>query len=375
MQMSTIGENADWPSALIATGQAHLIELEPLVDSADPEGQVTSRARLLCAGLGLLGQVAYAALGGSQHRAQVGMAAAALSLLTKVDDEVIDRPSFHGGFGRNRKELRRRTEAFLAPTLNSIRSGVPENSEPRCHLAADVGRRLRAIASNPARLEHLLTIIAAGWSIQVDAVAVLTSHPGEVSIEEVARTTGQISGAWLLMIAAVGSLPEDATRMLSAHEEEAFFRWGFHIQRADALADFEKDNRDGLVATYAGRLLWERDAEAYWRACSRFDAPTLYSMLVRHRIDEASFPEGWLQAASSVVPEAGLERLGRAPALLAWIHGFLSYRYLTHPHCRRAFKDATFARLWRDAGSYTAYLGSPPPAAISRDSSRTVEAH
>lgn len=375
LKTSTMVENDDWQSTLLATGKLHLAELTPLVDAADPEGQVTSRARLLCAGLGLLGQVTHAALGGARHRAQVGLAAAALSLLTKVDDEVIDRPSFHGGIASNRKELRRRTEAFLSPTLHSIRTGKPANSEPRCHLAADVGRRLHAMASSPARLEHVLTIIAEGWSIQVDAVAVLSSHPGEVSLEEVARTTSRISGAWLLMIAAVGSLPEDAARMLSVAEEAAFFRWGFHIQRADALADFEKDTRDGLVSTYVGKLLWAREADAYWRACSHFDAPTLYSMLVRHRVDEAAFPEGWLQAPSHVVPETGLEQVGRVPALLKWIHGFLSYRYLIHPHCRRVSDESTFARLWRDAGSYTGYLRSPSLPAISLDSSSTLETH
>jgi hypothetical protein len=129
------------------------------------------------------------------------------------------------------------------------------------------------------------------------------------------------------------------------------------------------------VATYVGRLLWERDAEAYWRACSDFDAPTLYSMLARHRIDEASFPDGWLQAPNGAFPDVGLEGLGQVPTLLAWIHGFLSYRYLTHRHCRRAPGDGTFARLWRDAGSYTDYLRTPPPSTISIDSLRTPETH
>lgn len=363
----------DWQSPLLATGAAHLAVLTPLLDAADPRGDVTSRARLLCAALGLLSEVMYAALGGSAHRREVGLAGAALSLLTKVDDEVIDRPSFHGGIKTDRRELRQRTEAFLAPTLASIRTAKPANSEPRCVLAADVGRRLQTLSANTTRLEHLLDIIAEGWSIQVDAVAVLSSHPGEVSLDEVARTTRRISGAWLLMIAAVGSLPEDTTKTLSADEEETFYRWGFHIQRADALADLEKDNRDGLVASYVGRLLWEREPDEYMRACAHFDASALYTLVRKHRIDEASFPAGWLQDSQRAYAERGLENLGAVPSLLAWIHGFLSYRYLMHPLCRTERGDATFARLWQDADTYTGYLRTSHPSSMTHASSCAAE--
>jgi hypothetical protein len=70
-----------------------------------------------------------------------------LSLLTKIDDQVIDALEFHGGppaCGRDLQALERKTRAYLAPTLASIRSGRPDTAQPRCVLAAALGRRLRA---------------------------------------------------------------------------------------------------------------------------------------------------------------------------------------------------------------------------------------
>lgn len=316
-----------WPARLHAAGHATLDVLGPRVAAADPEGRVLPRSRLLCAGLGLLGRVAYEALGGRERAAAVTLAAAELSLLTKIDDEVIDRLPFHGGMATDRRVVRARTEAYLAPTLASLRSGLAATDEPRCALAADVGRRLSALACSRERLDHVLEVITEGWRTQVDAVATLSSHPGELSLAEVAGVTRRISGAWLLMIALVGSLPADAARPFTEDEEEAFFDWGLHIQRADALADLQKDVEDGLISSFAGRLCWEREPSRYVPACLRGDAPALYAMVARHRIDEAC-QRGGVDRATLGRRLAGL---GGVHDLLGWIHGFLLQRYLSHP--------------------------------------------
>jgi hypothetical protein len=343
-----------WQGRLLAAGGAYLEEISPLLSAADPEGRVAPRSRRLCGALGLLSRVAYEALGGRRHAGAVGVAGAALSLLTKVDDEVIDGHAFHGGMATDRRALRARTAAYLRPTLASLRSGVAAGEEPRCAMAADVGQRLRRLTGDPTRLSHLLSVIAEGWRIQVDAVEVLSSHPGAVSLAEVASVTRRISGAWLLMIALIGALPEDAARPLSADEEEAFYDWGFHIQRADALADLEKDTRDGLVSSFAGRLAWEREPARYLPACARGDAAALYMMLARHRVDEACLSGGVPEGALS----ARLAGLGEVHPLLGWIHGFLIHRYLVHPRSLRDGRDPAFRPFWDRRAAWATYVQS-----------------
>ena len=347
MQAGIEADRAGWQGRLEQAGAAALAVLGPAVDEADPEGRVLPRSRMLCAALGELGVLAFNALGGGggEREGEVRLAAAALSLLTKIDDEVIDRRPFHGGMATDRRVVRARTEAFLAPTLASLGTGLAANAEPRCAFAADVGRRLARLAASRAHLHHVLEVIAEGWRVQVDAVATLSSHPGELSLAEVAGVTRRISGAWLLMIALVGSLPAEAARPFTADEEEAIHDWGFHIQRADALADLQKDLEDGLVSSYAGRLLWEREPARYLRACRAGDAAALYAMAARHRVDEACLRGG----EDPTELAARLRGLGEVGDLLAWIHGFLIRRYLTHPLCQRDLGHARHAHHARHA--------------------------
>jgi hypothetical protein len=342
----------DWTQDLLAAGDRFLAELGPAATAADPEGRVEPRSRVLCAALGLLSVVAYRALGGGQRAAEVGRAGAMLSLLTKIDDQVIDDLSFHGGPSADREELRRRTRAFLAPTLRSLQDACPANEEPRCAFAADLGCALRDLAGERSRLDHLLETIAMGWEVQVEAVCVLTSHPASVRREQVADITRRISGAWLLMIAMVGSLPEDAARPLEAAEEEGFFAWGSAIQRTDALADLAKDLADGHLSSYPGRLLWERAPEAYLDAAARGDFASIYALVRAHGVDRDCLPDPAEVAALS----AALPGLGDVRSLLGWIQGYLSNRYSAHPlsagrgarsGCLAAPSDA--ARLWPEA--------------------------
>jgi hypothetical protein len=328
------GVKGDAAAALVAAGERWLSELGPAVDAADPEGRVEARSRLLCAGLGVLAEAAYRALGGRLHASAVGRAAAMLSLLTKIDDQVIDDLAFHGGASTDRAALRERTRAFLAPTLASIRTASPATDEPRCALAAALGTALRALggagATGEARREHLLATIAAGWEIQVTAVAVLTAHPATVTRAEVAAVTRAISGAWLLMIAMVGTLPGDAGRAFSPAEEAEFFAWGSAIQRADALADLAKDLADGHLSSWPGLLLWERAGDAYLDAARRGDAGAVYALVRAHHVDEDSRP-GHIESTALVDSLAGL---GEVPALLSWILGYLTRRYEEHPLAR-----------------------------------------
>jgi hypothetical protein len=203
-----------------------------------------------------------------------------------------------------------------------------------------------------ARLAHVVEVIAEGWRTQVDAVATLSSHPGEVSVAEVAGVTRRISGLWLLMIALIGTLPEDAARAFTADEEEAFLDWGLHIQRADALADLEKDMEDGLISSFAGRLAWEREPSRYLPACDRRDAPALYAMVAGHRVDEACVRGGVAPAVLGL----RLSGLGGVHGLLAWIHGFLLYRYLAHPLCRREVRDPAFRAIWEQRAAWGPYV-------------------
>jgi hypothetical protein len=344
--MSLAPPRRDFAPDLVAAGDRALVALGPAVGAADPEGRVEPRNRLLCAGLGQLGVLAYRALGGSLREVEVGHAGAMLSLVTKIDDQAIDALAFHGGSGADRGEVRRRTRAFLAPTLASIRDPRAAGGEPRCALAARLGAALRALAGDDprgsARLDRVLATIAAGWEVQVEAVAVLTSHPDAVTRAEIAAVTRAISGVWLLMIARLGELPGDAARALTPAEEEGFLDWGWAIQRADALADLAKDLADGHLSSWAGRLLWERAPHAYLDAAARADAPAVYALLRAHAVDRACLPD----AAEAARLASALPALGEVPELLAWIHAYLARRYLAHPLCALAAPSPSPSPAW-----------------------------
>ncbi|MFO0759756.1 MAG: hypothetical protein U0359_24930 [Byssovorax sp.] len=325
--MSPSSPSNRFATDLRQAGERWLADLGPALSAADPEGRIAPRVRLLSAGLGVLSQLTYQALGGSRASAEVGRAGAELALLTKIDDQVVDGLAFHGGASTDRDELRRKTRAYLAPTLASLATGKAENAEPRCALAADLGRALRALSSDAARLDHLLATIAMGWEVQVEAVAILTSHPSRVTLAQVDAITGRISGAWLLMIALIGTLPGDARRSLTAAEEEAFFAWGSGVQRAGALADLEGDLAEGHLASYPGKLLWESAPAATRDALERHDLAAIYALVGEHEIDRACL----LDEEDIALLSFELRRLGEVPALFAWIQGYLADRYLSHP--------------------------------------------
>jgi hypothetical protein len=324
---------------MIAVAREQLASFGALVDRTDPRGSVSPRSRMLCAGLAGL---ARACLSGLSDRSvdpatarAVGEAAAMLSLLTKIDDQVIDALEFHGGplVRRDVVALDRRTRAQLAPTLASLRRGEPIDHEPRCELAAALGRRLRALACSRERLEHVIDTIAFGWEVQVRAVRLLSSDPAEVELPAIAAVSADISGAWLLMVTMIGELPEQASRALTFAEEQAFYRWGLAIQAADALADLGKDTRDGLVASWPGVLLDRAEpGRGRWRAAFERDAMAeLHAAMVEHAIDDAIMPS----PAELDELELALAGLGDVPRWLRWIHGFLTWRWLEHPLCPR----------------------------------------
>ena len=148
---------------LLRIGRVHLKRCEPLVAAADAHRTVSPASRLLCAGLAALGLEAYRALGGRQHVTDVGTAAAMLSLLTKLDDQVIDSADFHGGMNSEPDTVAARVRLRLAPTLASIRACVPITGEPRCLLAAELGKRFQALCGDRDRLRHLLSVLSRGW--------------------------------------------------------------------------------------------------------------------------------------------------------------------------------------------------------------------
>jgi hypothetical protein len=335
----------DLDRILLDTAAHHLRPLAPLLAVADPRASVSPRSRMLCAGLACLARSCYGALGGRERIDEVGEAAAMLSLLTKLDDQVIDALEFHGGpldRHRDRKALERRTRAYLAPTLASIRSGQPVGGEPRCLLAAKLGQRLASLACDRDRLAHVLDTIAFGWEVQVRAVRVLSSDPASVEQAEVEAVTADISGAWLLMVTMIGELPEDAARPLSGDEVAAFYEWGLHIQTADALADLGKDTADGLVASRPGFEL-ARTRPALWRAAfEQTELEPLYRGMVEAEIDLALWPD----AAQLDALDEQLAELGAVPSWLRWIHGFLHGRWLVHPLCPRGL-----GRAWAEQGA------------------------
>ncbi|MEM6993679.1 MAG: hypothetical protein AAF721_24410 [Myxococcota bacterium] len=287
---------------------------------------MSPKSRLLCAALGVLAEDAYIARGGARRVEDVGHTAALLSLLTKVDDEVIDARAFHGGPLRLRGHdtLRRRTRAYLAATLDSIRTGRPASTEARCELAAEIGVRLRSLSGGEARLDRLLAIIGRGWETQVRAVDILSRHPDATTLLQVARATRDISGDWLLMITMIGGLPAEASHPLTPAEERAFLRWGWHIQRADALADFGKDIEAGLANSWAGRVLHDRAPASYVPALRERQTAALRMLLQQTCSDRVCLPRSADALHRAAKPLAGL---GAVAERLRWIHGMLVSRY------------------------------------------------
>ena len=373
MDPLTAGDTrADWAGRLAGAGAPLLAELMPWVADADPEGRVADRSRMLCAGLSELATACYRSLGGERHTAPLASAAALLSLLTKIDDQEIDGAPFHGGRGTDRALLRERTTRYLAPTLDSLRDARAATPEPRCQLAAELGRRLVTLDPAGDRRADLLATVARGWAIQVEAVATFTAHPGATTGEQVARVTADISGVWLMMIAMVGTLPADARRGLSPDERRAFLSYGGWIQRADALADLGRDVADGLIATVPGLHSWEHAGDSYLRACDDVDLPALYGLTATVGADAACVPPAGALAAL----DARLAGLGELPALLRWIHAFLLSRYLAHPACRRSGREPAFARHalapalhvgQNDPADHESVLGYVNPAAVEDD--------
>ena len=351
--------DAGFDARLLAAAQRHLNAVRGAVELADPHGSVRPRSRLLCAGLACLAEACYRALGGRVQVEAVGQAAALLSLLTKIDDQVIDALAFHGGplATRDPRALDARTRAYLAPTLASLASGRPANGEARCQLAATLGRSLRELAGTEDRHAHLMATIRFGWEVQVRAVRLLSTAPERVEGAAIEAVTADISGAWLLMITMIGQLPADAERPLSAGEIAAFYRWGRHIQAADALSDLRQDTADGLVASLPNKLLTTRVGSAPWRrAFATGELASLAAALVDEAIDRSLMP----QSRELGELDWALAGLGDIPAWLRWIHGFLTWRWLDSPLCQRAmvgdsapagFPPPTgraLATMWRD---------------------------
>ncbi len=323
----------------------------PSVRRADPQGLVSDRSAFLCAALGALSQSCHRALGGHSRPLEVRHAGAALSLLTKVDDQVIDALAFHGGADTPRATVERRVRAHLAPTLDAIWRAQPTDSHPRTALAAALGQTLRRLAAgNHGRLDHLLNVISEGWEIQVQAVAAFSRHPNDVERQDIERITASISGLWLLMITMIGTLPPDAHRTLTPDEERAFTDWGAWIQRADARADLDKDLQDGLISSLPGHALSELEPNL----CAASDPRALYALLAKHEIDAAFMPS----SAQLDALQRRVQGLGEIPTLLRWIHGFLTWRYLRHPLCQRASDDPRFARHTTHRADWRAYVHS-----------------
>jgi hypothetical protein len=337
----------DLDQILLSTAATHLRPLSGLLAAANVNGRVNPRSAALCCGLACLARACYAALGGHRHVELVGEAAAMLALLTKIDDEIIDSLEFHGGpLARDREPhaLDRRTRAYLAPTLASIRAAAPQTTEPRCVLAARLGLALRELACTRQRLDHLIDTIAFGWEVQVRAVRLLSSDPRTVDPAAIEAVTADISGAWLLMVTMVGELPEDARRPIDTREEAAFYRFGLHVQTADALADLHKDTADGLVASRVGVRLAAREPDLWQRALTTGELAPLYRGMVDHAIDLATFPG----ATELDALDGALSGLGLVPTWLRWIHAFLSWRWWVHPLCPRTLDDVGLDALFPD---------------------------
>lgn len=364
-----VEQNRDWHRDLFLTGSRYLEELQLLINQGDPQSLVHSKPKFLCCALAQLSLLCYESLGGRAHMGPVGRAGAMLAILTKIDDQVIDGLPFHGGRSGSFKQVRQKTKDYLAPTLESIKTGRAANSEGRCVLAARLGAELQLLArENHDRLDLLLDWIERGWDIQAEAVATLTRHGSEVTMAQVEKVTRDISGAWLLMISAIGSLPSDAARVLTDDEVEAFYDLGWHIQRADSLADMAKDIGDGLISSYPDKWLYSLDRDAYERCVREANEREVYSLCASLDIDKRCMPEpGEFERGSEAL--GGLGGLGD---LLAWIHGFLTWRYLVHPLSLRTEQTEFFRPFIRRSKDYKSYLGGVAYESQGAPSNMTV---
>ncbi len=324
--LASSGHRLDWTTEVIDEGRACLARLGREIDEADPDGLVLPRSRLLCAGLARLATETAEALGAGSARTDVADLAASISLLTKIDDEVIDSLAFHGGSSSDPRETARKTAAFLAPTLASMRAGRPVTAEPRCRLAATIGRRITVLSADDRRANALFELLSQGWDTQVDAVVTLTRDPATSDAKSVDRVTRRISGDWLAIVAACGTLPASAARSLTLDEVEAVRDLGRYVQRTDSLCDLEKDQREGLTSTWAA-------CEAHRRSGARLGTiEASYEAVARFGIDADAIPSPAVVAA---VAER-LSGLGHVASILEWIRKMLLARYLAHPLTHRA---------------------------------------
>ena len=340
---------------LLHSGARALHAWAPLFEAANSDHRVAHRSAILCAGLGELAVATFDALGGQgQGRGEeVLVAAAGLSLLTKLDDQVIDGLPFHQT-DPDPRQLRRRLCAYLWPTLWSIFEATPAYpGEPRCELAAALGARLVALAEGErGRLNHLLDVIAQGWAVQVEAVVTFTRHPSELDLALVDTVTAAISGLWLKMNAMVGALPSEAARPMNLAEEEAFLAWGAWIQRADALADFAKDVDEGLACTSLGWRLWSRAPEHYDALRDGGADEASYAALVDAEVDRALVPSG----EALMALERSLDALGEVGPTLAWITRMLLWRYASCPRSRRPPHDPLWAGIFSPDAEVSSFL-------------------
>lgn len=341
----------DWSRELLAASAVTHPQVSHLVTRADPKGHVSTSHRVLCSALSRLATLTYQALGGERHGEAVAVAGALLSLLTKIDDQVIDSLEFHGGWRQPREQVRAKTKAFLDLSWQSLKLGQAQSSDPRSHLAAQLGQMLRAFNGASPAYHRLMFWIETGWAIQVEAVTELSRHPREQSLGRVRRITASISGAWLMMISAVGTLPTDTARGFSLDEERGFFHWGHWIQLADALADFTKDGHDGLVSSMPLLLLSQRQAGVV-EAVEQNQRRWLFDWLKEHAITAQCLPE------KSVFKNLrhDFQELGQLPDLLTWIHGFLAWRYFQHPDCQELPDDERWSHLFHQRGDFQRYL-------------------
>ncbi len=203
------------------------------------------RSVLLCAGLGGLAQDL---LPEAHPRAeQVASAAAGLALLTKLDDQQIDRLDLLPGrrvFEARPAEVRAAAERILAPSLADLLSGEGQT------FAGALGRSLRALADSE-RLDQLHAFLQAGWDLQARALAVMTRPQGEAEPDAVWEATAEVGTTWLLGVALPGWLPPEAGAFPDEDELRALRAWGLAIQAADALCDHPRDRADGLISTIA----------------------------------------------------------------------------------------------------------------------------
>jgi hypothetical protein len=306
----------DYGMRVIDRGRASLGRLGREIDEADPGGSVLPRSRVLCAGLAELATGVLSVLGPRDREHDVTDLAASLSLLTKIDDEVIDSLEFHGGAASARDFVRKKTEIFLDETRRSIETGEAHSPEPRCLLAARVGRRMRDLAASAASHDALLQLVRDGWRTQADAVALLTGDARAADPGEIDRVTRRISGDWLALIAACGTLPSGSS--LSHDEVEAIRDAGAFIQRADALADLEKDQREGLTSTWA--------ACAIARMAPATSLPAMYRSAALLDLER----EAWPSVAALACVRHRLARFPEIVPALEWIRVMLLSRYRAH---------------------------------------------